>query len=617
MKKLLITMLALAMVISCVFAVTASAEDIIVDNTYTAVCGEDSAWVWDADALTLTYNNGTATVIEETDDGEGNTVETEVEAVDSWTFTFTLKNTDLTMTGYADNCTSTLDDIIIPSFVQVDDETTYAVKSITGGPRGVVTIQSVVIYDGPTTISGSVFENCTGLVSITIPESVTSIGSYCFKQCSALETLNLNAKVTELGRDTFYKCTSLTGVVLPDTIKTLGQGVFSSCSALTEINFPASLTSIGNTCFTGSGLTEVTVPSTVTTINTYAFSKCTSLTKATINSAGLTKVPDGIFQSCTALSEIVLPDTITEVGANAFDGTIIDDFDFTDITSIGNYAFQYTKLTTVTIPAGTVSIGTGAFRRCKSLTHMYINSEGLTKIPDYMFYESDKLQLVEYPDTVTELGTYAFYKAAAVEVDLSNITTIGDGCFQWTSHKYYVIPECVTSIGKLAFQNNSLSYIIFEGKTAPTFGGTAGNPRSYGQGLRSDAKGTGTVYVPANSTGYEEAYADFFTTEKMTLNYFGARISDAAAEGLDYTVGYTYNDLANIQDSTNVDYQNDKIMVALYDGEGVLVGAKTASATEVSAVITANAAAATAKIFALDNITSLKPLYEAHTYTIQ
>ncbi len=70
------------MIISCVFAVTASAEDIIEGNTYTAVCGEGSAWAWDASAKPLTYTKA-----------EG----------DSWTFTFTLSGTKLTWSGYTDN----------------------------------------------------------------------------------------------------------------------------------------------------------------------------------------------------------------------------------------------------------------------------------------------------------------------------------------------------------------------------------------------------------------------------------------------------------------------------------------------------------------------------------
>ncbi len=126
---------------------------------------------------------------------------------------------------------------------------------------------------------------------------------------------------------------------------------------------------------------------------------------------------------------------------------------------------------------------------------------------------------------------------------------------------------------------------------------------------------TGKVYVPANSTGYEDAFANYFT-DKMTPHYFGVKITDAVADGLSYTVSYTYNDLANIKDSSNTDYQDDKIVIALYN-DGVLVGAKTASATETSAVVTANATADTAKIFAIDNVTSLKPLYEANEYTIQ
>ena len=98
----------------------------------------------------------------------------------------------------------------------------------------------------------------------------------------------------------------------------------------------------------------------------------------------------------------------------------------------------------------------------------------------------------------------------------------------------------------------------------------------------------------------------------MTLHYIGAAITSIEAGDTGYTVNYEYNVAANIQDSTNVDHQNDKLVIALYNGDGALVAAKTASATETTVDIETTEAIAYAKIFALDSITSLKPLYEAH-----
>lgn len=437
MKKLLTLILVLALALSCVFAVTVNAEDIIDGNTYTAVCGEGSNWTWDATALTLTYTKA-----------EG----------DSWTLKFTLSGTNLTWSGYVDNNTETIDGIIIPSFVQVDDATTYAItgSSKNGGAYKAATVGSVVIYDGFKTLHERTFSNCTALVS-----------------CE-----------------------------LPSTVQTVGYAAFEKCTKLTTITIPSSVTSLAGSVFTG----------------------CTKLESAYIYAAGLTKLGDSLFNTCSSLKTVV------------------------------------------------------------------------------------------YPDTVTEFGNSTFYKTGAFALDLTGITKVGSSCFQWSTHTFYVIPESLVDIGKLAFQNNSVTYMIFEGKTAPVFGGTAGDARNNGHGLRSDAKITGKVYVPANGVGYEEAFENFFTTSKMTLNYMGAKITSIEAGDAGYTVNYTYNDLANIQDKNNIEYQNDKVMIALYNSDNVLVKVKTASATETSALVETTDAIAYAKIFALDSIASLKPLYEAHQF---
>ena len=86
-----------------------------------------------------------------------------------------------------------------------------------------------------TSISDSVFGQCSSLTSIVIPNSVTSIGS-----------------------SVFYGCTGLTSVTIPDSVTSIGLGAFSSCSSLTSITIPASVTSLGNDVFEGcSSLTEI------------------------------------------------------------------------------------------------------------------------------------------------------------------------------------------------------------------------------------------------------------------------------------------------------------------------------------------------------------------------
>lgn len=70
---------------------------------------------------------------------------------------------------------------------------------------------------------------------------------------------------------------------------------------------------------------------------------------------------------CPTMTSLVVPEGVTRVGANAFDGC----FDLASltiprsVTTIGSYAFNYcTSLTSLTIPGSVTSIGQQAFYGC-------------------------------------------------------------------------------------------------------------------------------------------------------------------------------------------------------------------------------------------------------------
>lgn len=436
MKKAISVLVITAIMLMCTFCIVGYADELIDGNEYTAVC-DGTVWTWDAGAKALTYTKGDV-------EAEG------ISVPDSWTLTFSLSGNNLTWTGYTDNCETTLDDIIVPSYVKVDDDTTYSVVSCSKPCENKTTISSIKFYDGVTDIAW------------------------------------------------------------------------------------------------------------------------------------------GGFRGCSNMTSCLLPSTIEQIDGNAF---------------------AQSGLTTITIPESAVTLGESLFYRCYSLESAYIKSEGLEAIPNGMFNECTKLSTLEYPDTVTSLGKSAFYKTTFKTFDFSGITDIGDNCFQWSTTAGFIIPESVVNIGNYAFQSNSVRYFVFMSETAPQTGTN--------QGIRE--KATGVVYVPAVSSGYEEMFPNSFKTNTMSLEYYGVRISDIVSNETGYAVSYTYNDLDYIKDNTDTTYQNDKLLIALYDADGMLVKAVTVSPVETSVQIDTEKPIATAKIFALESLSTLKPLYEAHTavYTVE
>ena len=68
-----------------------------------------------------------------------------------------------------------------------------------------------------------------------------------------------------------------------------------------------------------TGLTNIPIPDSVTSIGAYAFDGCTGLTSVTIPDS-VTSIGEAAFQGCTGLTSITIPDSVTSIGQQAFYG---------------------------------------------------------------------------------------------------------------------------------------------------------------------------------------------------------------------------------------------------------------------------------------------------------
>ncbi len=123
------------------------------------------------------------------------------------------------------------------------------------------------------------------------------------------------------------------------------------------------------------------------------------------------------------------------------------------ITSIGNYAFSDSDITSVTIPSTVKAIGVGAFRNCAKLTSVAIPS-GVTVIRNLTFAGCSALTSVTIPAAVTSIDSMAFENCSSITgvVLPSNLTSIGSSAFSGCSKLVSVtIPAGVTEIPYNAF----------------------------------------------------------------------------------------------------------------------------------------------------------------------
>ena len=191
-----------------------------------------------------------------------------------------------------------------------------------------------------------------------------------------------------------------------NTIVGLTQFGKENCS---HLNIPSiingsKVTAIGASVFQNcSSLISVEIPDSVESIGSYAFSGCSSLTSVVIPDS-VESIGSYAFSNCSNL-------TYNEKGGLKYLGNVNNPYLYlADTTS--------TAITLATIDNKCKIIGSYAFSGCSSLTSVVI-PDSVMRIGSYAFSGCSSLTSVVIPDSVMRIGSYAFSGCSSlVEITL-------------------------------------------------------------------------------------------------------------------------------------------------------------------------------------------------------
>ena len=330
---------------------------------------------------------------------------------------------------------SSIASIVIPDSVEIIGTSAF---------ENCTSLANVTLPNNLMEISETLFRSCFSLTEITLPNTVTAIGYGAFQYCYGLESFTLPTNLTFIDAEAFSGCTGLVSIELPSKLRTIGDKAFENCFSLIEICNNSNLNIIegasnngkvaenakhvyydteesyivrtdnGDNVFFNDGTTVLFVKH---------YGNETSITLPDFNGKAYS-IHDYAFYNNSTVKEVVMPDTVTEIGWSAFNSC--------------------SSLQKVTIGNGVSVINGEAFRACKQLGEINFGS-GIKTIGYRAFYECTKLATVNLKDS---------------------IQTIDEEAFAWCSQlKNVTIGKNLQEIGKQAFFN---CYVF----TELHFGGT-------------------------------------------------------------------------------------------------------------------------------------------------
>jgi len=241
-------------------------------------------------------------------------------------------------------------------------------------------VVKIVVSEGITRIGNHAFEN-TGAREIVLPNTVEEIGSRAFIYAS-MDTIELPDSLVRIEESAFWNCFDLTRLILPAGVDYIGDRAFGSCSNLNRVYFEGDVPS-----YWGEELFLVWMDDDTRGIqvNLYYIEGAEGWTSP----------------------------TWTDSNGYVYNTSIYDPAVINDPTACGDKAhWSFADgVLTITGEGALWDYGTAFDKPWESyrwrITKIVV-SEGITRLGDYVFYNTGNAVEVSLPETLKEIGKRAF-----------------------------------------------------------------------------------------------------------------------------------------------------------------------------------------------------------------
>lgn len=289
--------------------------------------------------------------------------------------------------------------------------------------RGCDKLESAVV-SGNGIIPSGLFAGCNRLKDVAINEDIIGIGESAFRE-TAIKKLVLPSTAITVNDNAFAYCRQLEEAFLNEKLDYIGCQAFMNTVSLSKISIPDKVEYIGSECFSHSGIKNI------------------KLSK----NDNFTVIHNKTFFDCPNLEEVVLPDSIFQIGSGAFACCkSLQRINLDKIKLLCDNAFAKTALEKITLTAR--KIGSWVFTQCKNLKEADLSGITDRQINSHLFFECTNLAKVSLPkEQIRVFDSNCFYHTALEEIvfDAKEVT-VRQYAFGFANLKKVVIRETCDNI---------------------------------------------------------------------------------------------------------------------------------------------------------------------------